>query len=241
MNTLTFRPRRSRFAAALLSGSILVTAAAGAQPNPAVPTVSQSAGVTAPALTDIRDIRGPKPIPSPWLMALVAMTAVLAAGGAYGAWTWNRRRLRESVKQPLDIALERLANARELMTPLRAREFSTEVSATVRDYIESRFEVRASHLTTHEFLHRLLEPADALLTAHRTLLDNFLQTCDLAKFGGWNLAAPDMEAMLLSARRFVVESAADTGSHRVRAVAAAAAAPTPTSASRETYVSLPST
>jgi len=114
------------------------------------------------------------------------------------------------------------------------------VSSAVRDYIETRFDVRAAHLTTDEFLHQLLEPKDSLLTAHRTLLHSFLQSCDLAKFGGWQLAASDMEAMLQSARRLIVESAAAGGSQRARPAAAASQQPSDT-VSGETYVSLPST
>jgi hypothetical protein len=76
----------------------------------------------------------------------------------------------------------------------------------VRDYLEIRFGVMAAHRTTNEFLHDLLDPADSLLATHRELLADFLQSCDLAKFGGWQLRAENMEAMLQSARRFVIES-----------------------------------
>ena len=110
----------------------------------------------------------------------------------------------------------------------------------MRDYIESRFDLRAAHLTTDEFLHQLLEPADSRLAAHRSLLDNFLQTCDLAKFGGWNLAATDMEAMLQSARRFIVE-AADDSAGPTPVVVKARGDQNSTANSREPYVSLPST
>ncbi len=85
------------------------------------------------------------------------------------------------------MALGRLEAARALMQPGRAREFSIEVSGIVREYIERRFHVMAAHRTTHEFLHDLVLSADPALAAHRDLLGEFLQSCDLAKFGGWNL------------------------------------------------------
>jgi len=44
------------------------------------------------------------------------------------------------------------------------------------------------------------------LAVHRELLADFLQSCDLAKFGGWTLPELNMEAMLQGARRFVIES-----------------------------------
>ena len=236
MNTLAYRSNRSGLAAAVLMVTTFTAHAAA----PQLPPTARNAGLTAPA-ADIRDIRGPKPIPSAWLLALVAAATLLTTGGAYAAWAWNRRRSRETSKTPLDIALERLEQARQLMALPRGREFSIEVSGAVRDFIESRFDLLATHLTTDEFLHELLEPAGSLLTAHRSLLEDFLQSCDLAKFGGWNLAATDMEAMLQSARRFIVESAADSGPSGMPRTKTAANNQPPTSASRETYVSLPST
>jgi hypothetical protein len=44
------------------------------------------------------------------------------------------------------------------------------------------------------------------LAVHREILADFLRSCDLAKFGGWNLPQLNMEAMLQGARRFVIES-----------------------------------
>jgi hypothetical protein len=229
MNIRPLKPARAVFAGSALSLAMLGAHAAAA------PGLSMAA---APA--DIHDIRGPKPIPSPWLAPLIAATVLLAAGGGYAAWVWNRRRLLEPGSQPLDIALARLDQVRQLMDPPRGREFSIEVSGAVRDYIESRFGLRAAHLTTDEFLHQLLEPTESSLSAHRVSLDNFLQTCDLAKFGGWNLDAADMEAMLQSARQFIVASAAETSSKPAQPAASAAVNQSRSATSRETYVSLPS-
>jgi hypothetical protein len=156
---------------------------------------------------DIRDIRGPKPIASPWVIPLLAIAGLLVAGSGYAAWRWDRRRQHAVVKLPSEIALERLEQARAFMHPSGGREFSIAVSSIVRDYIESRFRVMAAHRTTDEFLHDSLASADSLLAAHRELLADFLRSCDLAKFGGWNLATLNMEAMLQGARRFVIESA----------------------------------
>ena len=247
MNILAYHPNRSGLAAALLMVTTLAAHAAAPPLQPTAPALLQSAGGAAPSggLTapadDIHDIRGPKPITSAWMLSLVAAAGLLTASGACAAWIWNRRRTREAGKTPSDIALERLEKARQLMALARGREFSIEVSGAVRDYIETRFDLLATHLTTDEFLRQLLEPAGSLLAAHRSLLEHFLQTCDLAKFGGWNLAAPDMDAMLQSALRFIVESAADLGSRGMPPTKTAAKDQPTTSASRETYVSLPST
>jgi len=156
---------------------------------------------------DIRDIRGPKPVGLGWLGPMLAAAALLAAGGAYGAWLWNKRRQRPDVQTPFEIARDRLERARDLMHQARGREFSIEVSSTVREYIENRFGVMAAHRTTDEFLHDLLDSPDTVLAANRALLSEFLEACDLAKFGGWNLSMTAMEALLQSAQRFVAEAA----------------------------------
>jgi hypothetical protein len=183
---------------------------------------------------DIRDIRGPKPIASPWLIPLLAMAALLAAASGYAAWRWDRRRRNAVAKLPSEIALERLEQARLLMHPSGAREFSIEVSSIVRDYIESRFSVMAAHRTTDEFLRDLLQSAHSSLAANRELLAEFLQTCDLAKFGGWNLPTSNMEAMLQGARRFVIESARPEATKKPIAESASVG-------EREPYDSIPTT
>lgn len=226
--------------AATIIAATLAAHVALAQPQATPPVSPQSPASIAVPVADIHDIRDPTPLNSPWLIPLVVITALVALGSSYTAWVWNRRRFNSSSKRPLDIALARLDKARELMTPLHGREFSIEVSSVVRDYIESRFDLRAAHLTTHEFLHQLPGTVHSSLVEYRALLDDFLQTCDLAKFGGWNLAEVDMEAMQKTAREFIVASAPERKSPPVTPTAPAVNQPT-TSISREAYVSLPST
>jgi hypothetical protein len=158
----------------------------------------------------------------------------LVSGGGYAAWRWDRRRQHGIAKLPSQIALERLEQARTLMHPSGGREFSIEVSSIVRDYIETRFRVMATHRTTDEFLHDSLESADSSLAAHRELLADFLQSCDLAKFGGWNLPSLQMEDMLQGARRFVIESTQPEVAKKTFTKSASAA-------KRESYDSIPTT
>jgi len=170
-------------------------------------------------------------------------------GAAWGAWKWYRRRPGLFLQTPLEIALARLDYVRGLMSPELGRDFSIEVSSVVREYIESRFHVMAAHLTTHEFLHDALGSVEPVLAANQSLLAEFLESCDLAKFGGWNLSIDDMEALLQGARRFIVESAAQTGEP---STARGPATPLPDQSQstvretssvtpRESYGSLPST
>lgn len=189
------------------------TAAPNSQAG-AVAAPAQAAAAPTPAAGDIRDIRGPVHIPSPWLWYWWLAAAAALAAVAYGIWRWRRRRTRAATPLPYQIALARLENARALMQPEHAREFSIEVSEIVRHYIEARFEIRAARRTTEEFLRDLLDPSLALLANHRASLADFLGHCDLAKFARWILPAGVMGGMLEGARSFVLETgrpAADAG------------------------------
>jgi hypothetical protein len=177
------------------------------------------------AEADIRDIRGPKPVPSLLLPLLLAAAAALLIACGYAAWRWKQRRRAQRIKLPFELALERLDAARASMRLDDARQFSIEVSDAVRGYIEQQFHAMAAHRTTHEFLHDLLGSSEALLAEHRTLLADFLNLCDLAKFAGWQLSAQEMQTMHSRARAFVL--ATGLGRDRKSVV--------------ETYDSLPAT
>lgn len=213
-------------------------AAAAQGPGSTVPGPGSAA--TSAAAEDIRDIRGPKPIASPWLLWLIAGAVVLAALVGFALWRRARRRRATPPLTDLEVALARLEAAQALLQPGCAREFSIEVSATVREFIERRFDVMAAHRTTHEFLHDLMGSSHSSLARYRELLGEFLELCDLAKFGGWNLSAGQMATMLESARRFVQSAAASAGTSPSTADPSATDS-TGHSASGKPRVSLPST
>jgi hypothetical protein len=171
-------------------------------------------------------------------LPVLALSGLLAAAGLYGTWKWARRG-RPKRKTLAELTLERLDRARGLMRPDGGREFAIDVSNIVREYIEARFEVRAVHLTTDEFLRNLGEHTESMLAPHRTLLNDFLQTCDLGKFGGWRLSIPDMTTMFERAREFVMASA--ESSKPPEAERAKTTADPSNSTAAETYASLPST
>ncbi|HME40054.1 MAG TPA: DUF4381 family protein [Steroidobacteraceae bacterium] len=197
--------RASQVCAAAAIG--LIAALSAAAPGRA------AAADAAPA-QDIRDIRGPKGILPAWLLPALVAGGVLLVLGAYGAWRWHRRRRLTPPLQPFEIALERLEEIRRLLDPASVREFSVAISGLVRQYIEDGFKVTATHRTTEEFLHDLLESRDAALAAHRNLLSEFLQQCDMAKFAGVSLSRQIMESLYQSARRFVIEThAAEEAAH----------------------------
>jgi Domain of unknown function (DUF4381) len=162
----------------------------------------------AKAEEDIHDIRGPKAVAAgSWVMpAMLAGAIIVVALCAYAVW---RRRHRKAHSRSLTLseqALGRLEETRPLMHPDSAREFGIAASEVIRDYIEKRFAVIATQRTTEEFLQTLLQSSNAALSRHRALLAEFLQQCDFVKFAGAALAVTDMEALLQSARGFVLET-----------------------------------
>jgi len=179
-------------------------------------------------MDDIHDIRGPKFVMPWWLIPAAVGAVLLLALLGWALWRWWRGRRRPRVLLPFEVALQRLEDIRPLMEPNTAREFSTAVSDIVRGYIELRFDVTATHLTTEEFLRDLLGSANASLLQHRALLSEFLHQCDLVKFAGISLTQQNMDTLHQSARAFVVETSKpeplpDAGAGSSAAAAKAAA------------------
>jgi hypothetical protein len=169
-----------------------------------------------------------------WLIpAMLACAALLLVGG-YAFWRWRRRRTKPRILLPFEVALQRLEEIRRLLDPASAREFSIAVSDIVRQYIEVQFMITATHRTTEEFLRDLLESSNASLAAHRSLLAEFLNQCDLAKFAGVSLSRLILESLHASARSFVTESSKPPP-------AAAATRATPPPRIKEARDSLPTT
>ena len=176
-----------------------------ANSNTSSANANTDADANTAAADDIRDIRGPKDIFPLWLLAAWLAGAALLAIGGYAAWRWARRRSPKA-QQRFEIALQQLEGIRALMQPSSVREFSIAISDIVRRYIEDEFKVTATHRTTEEFLRDLLESSIASLAAHRNLLAQFLNQCDVAKFAGVGLSMRIMETLHQSARTFVIES-----------------------------------
>ena len=167
-----------------------------------------NAAQTLPTLAeDIRDIRGPVPLVNlwPWIIAGLVAAAFLTSLILFHR---KRRRLATIPRNrlPHEIALEKLQYAQLLIDPGHVREFSIAVSDAVRSYIEDRFQVRAAHHTTEEFLRDLISSRESPLHRYSQSLKDFLDFCDLAKFARWSLSVPQMQSMHASALRLVEET-----------------------------------
>jgi hypothetical protein len=160
----------------------------------------------AEAAEDIRDIRGPKAVPGPWVLPAVLAAAIVAVLCAYVVWRRRHRGIRRRTLSLSERTLQRLDSTRPLMRAETARAFGIAASEVIRDYIEKRFDVVATQRTTEEFLQALLQSSNEALARHRALLEEFLYQCDFVKFAGASLAVTDMESLFQSARRFVLET-----------------------------------
>jgi hypothetical protein len=167
---------------------------------------------------DIRDIRGPVAIGSPWTsLLLLALLASAVALAAFLVWR-RRRKAAPGAPPPLphEVALAGLEAARRLMDPTRARTFAGCVSDVIRQYIDARFGRSAPRSTTDEFLRSLLERPVAELAPHLPALEEFMRQSDLVKFARQPLTLNNMEEMLDTARHFVEQTTAKANDAPVR-------------------------
>ncbi len=163
---------------------------------------------------DIRDIKGPEPVPPDrrlWY-ALGALVVLLALLGLVMRTLRARRRARAIPAPPPrpahEIAAEalRALRARRLPELGEFKEFYSALSGIVRRYLEDRFVVRAPEMTTEEFLDATAR-STALERGQRELLGDFLAESDLVKFARHVPTLSDSERVLGAAERFVAETA----------------------------------
>ena len=163
--------------------------------------------------TDIRDIKGPEPVP-PDLRLWYALGALVVLLGLVGLLV---RRLRARRRPPVIAVPPRPAHeiAAEALRALRARrlpelgefkEFYSALSGIVRRYLEDRFVVRAPEMTTEEFLEATAR-SSVLEPGQRQLLGDFLAESDLVKFARHVPTLADSDRVLGAAERFVDETA----------------------------------
>ena len=147
--------------------------------------------------TDIRDIKPLRRIEAgpPWPLWMGVAAAVLALAAA--AWWWRRRRQRggggpETPRiPPWELAIQELERLRRTdFSNLRElRRYYFAVSAVVRAYVEGRFGMNATDLTTEEILSRLGGLA-RLDRVEARRLKRFLLATDRVKFAA-HLPGPE--------------------------------------------------
>ena len=139
-------------------------------------------------MNDIKDVKPPVYLPDLWwlwclLLALIAIAAVV-----YFLFLFKK-----SPQAPLESQIPELPawdKAYQALEALRLenllekglfKEFFTRVSDITRHYMENRFNIRAPHMSTEEFLY-YLGITGHLNEGQQKALKDFLNSCDMVKF-----------------------------------------------------------
>ncbi len=160
--------------------------------------------------TDIRDIKPPVDIPDPWLWLWVLLSWLAAAILVLVIVGLFRRKKAQEIEvvviPPHVRAKQRLAEALRFISD--PNQFCTEVSNTLRLYLEERFELRAPERTTEEFLVEL-QNSKHLTPDQKLSLGEFLQSCDLVKFARFEPTETNLRQLHDAALRLVDETQFD--------------------------------
>lgn len=165
---------------------------------------------SAASATDIRDIKPPVEIANEWLWLWIALAVVVLAAAGVATWLMLRKRQALALVvppvPPHIRAKQKLAEA--LLFISDSNRFCTEVSNTLRYYLEERFRLRAPERTTEEFLIEL-QTSPHLTPDQKQSLREFLQSCDLVKFARFEPTETVLRQLHDAALRLVDETQFD--------------------------------
>lgn len=166
------------------------------------------------AITDIKDI---EKAPIYWWgilrWILLALAVIGLFVGAYSGVQWYRKHFlkEEEVIEPEllrpadEVALEKLdeIKAQKIWKDGKVKEYQTELTDVVREYIGRRFDVQSTEKTSDETLRAMKPLIDKELFAK---LSKMLQLADLVKFAKWHTTPDENEQALSTAYEFVNET-----------------------------------
>ena len=166
------------------------------------------------AITDIKDI---EKAPIYWWgiirWILLALAIIGLFVGAYYGVLWYRKHFlkeEEAIEPELlrpadEVALEKLdeIKAQKIWKDGKVKEYQTELTDVVREYIGRRFDVQSTEKTSDETLRAMKPLIDKELFAK---LSKMLQLADLVKFAKWHTTPDENEQALSTAYEFVNET-----------------------------------
>lgn len=153
-----------------------------------------------------------------WVLLALAIAGVGVGGYYLITYLQSRMRKTEGETRPTEplrpaeeVALEKLDMIREqkIWQTGQVKEYHTQLTDVVREYIDRRFEVSSVEQTSDETL-RAMRP---LLSSQKELyeqLRKMLSLADLVKFAKWTTTPDENEMSLRSAYAFVKETTVDS-------------------------------
>ena len=168
---------------------------------------------TANAITDIKPIESAPHWFWGWFRwVLLALGLLALAAGVYFLITWLRRRLHndqepvnpELLRPAEEVALEKLNKIRDekIWQTGQFKQYHTELTDVIREYIGRRFDIRSIEKTSDETL-LALKPLMKDQTDLYRQLNDMLRLADLVKFAKWTTTPLENEQALNTAYDFV--------------------------------------
>lgn len=158
----------------------------------------------------LRDIKPLVPVPLGPAWWEIALWVLLGVAVLVGAWLWWKRRSRApepvAPPEPADVIALRALRAVRLVDGADiaiVRKYYFEISSIVRTYVEARFGLNATDLTTEEIL-QMLRDAREVREDARMDLRAFLLASDAVKFAKRDPSPDDIAGVYSLAERFVV-------------------------------------
>jgi Domain of unknown function (DUF4381) len=117
---------------------------------------------------------------------------------------WFRRKPKLALppKLPREIALEELDRIASEIDAMNPYLFSVRVSDILRRYVTNQYALPVTRQTSVEFLTALAKSSPFSVN-EKSLLEDFLNRCDLIKFGRYEATSADSRLLLEEATRFV--------------------------------------
>jgi hypothetical protein len=137
----------------------------------------------------------------PWLVFVITFL-ILSLLGLVAWWFVQRPKPELPPKAPREIALGELEQIRGEIDRMSPYQFSIRVSDILRRYVTQQYGLPATRQTSIEFLTAAAK-APSFSADEKSLLEDFLNRCDLIKFARYEATTSDSELLLEEAIRFV--------------------------------------
>lgn len=155
------------------------------------------------AVPDIHEIAPPVDysLVPPWVTSSCILLGLVLL--ALIVW-WIRKRSRrpKPEQSPRDRARQELGRIRAEMEISTPYQFSIRVSDILRRYVTEQYQLPVTRQTSVEFL-SMLAQASPFSEDEKSLLEDFLNRCDLIKFARYDATIEDSRLLLEEASRFV--------------------------------------